>query len=184
MQKTECEKMLAGELYDASDKELMEMRIRARALMHEYNQTAYNKEQRERLLQKFLGKIGRNIDIQTPFFCDYGNHIFIGDNFYANFNCVILDCNYVRIGNNVMFGPNVQIYAAHHPVVAAERIKGPELASPIIIEDNVWIGGGSIICPGVTIGENTTIGAGSIVVKNIPANVVAVGNPCRTIRHL
>jgi maltose O-acetyltransferase len=184
MQKTEYEKMLAGELYDASDKKLMEMRIRARALMHIYNQTHYDKEQREILLQKLLGKIGKNIDIQTPFFCDYGNHIEVGDNFFANFNCVFLDCNFIRIGDNVFLGPSVQIYAAHHPVVAAERIKGPELASPVIIEDNVWIGGGSIICPGVTIGENTTIGAGSVVVKNIPANVVAVGNPCKTIKHL
>jgi maltose O-acetyltransferase len=184
MQKTEYQKMLAGELYDASDEELTEMRIHARALMQMYNQTLYDRPQREMLLQKILGKAGRNIDIQTPFFFDYGNHIFIGDNFYANFNCVILDCNYVRIGNNVMFGPGVQIYAAHHPVVAAERIKGPELASPITIEDNVWIGGGTIICPGVTIGANTTIGAGSVVVKNIPPGVVAVGNPCKVIRHL
>jgi maltose O-acetyltransferase len=184
MKKTEYQKMLAAELYDSSDKELMEMRIRARALMHVYNQTAYDKEQRELLLQKMLGKIGKNIDIQPPFFCDYGDHIIIGDNFYANFNCVILDCNYVRIGNNVMFGPSVQIYAAHHPIVAADRIKGPELASPVMIGDNVWVGGGSIICPGVTIGENTTIGAGSVVVKNIPANVVAVGNPCRVIKNL
>src|SRR4051812_46034773 len=108
MQKTEYQKMLAGELYDASDEELTEMRIHARALMQMYNQTLYDRPQREMLLQKILGKAGRNIDIQTPFFFDYGNHIFIGDNFYANFNCVILDCNYVRIGNNVMFGPGVQ----------------------------------------------------------------------------
>ena len=184
MQKTEYEKMLAGELYDASDHELMQMRIDARALMHVYNQTPYDKLQREMLLQKLLGRIGKNIDIQTPFFCDYGNHILIGDNFFANFNCVFLDCNFIKIGNNVFLGPNVQIYAAHHPVIAAERIKGSELASPVTIADNVWIGGGSIICQGVTIGENTTIGAGSVVVKNIPANVVAVGNPCRTIKHL
>jgi maltose O-acetyltransferase len=182
--KTEYEKMLAGELYDAGDKILTQMRIRARALMHVYNQTPYDKEQREMLLQKLLGKTGGNIDIQAPFFCDYGNHIFIGKNFYANFNCVILDCNYVRIGNNVMLGPGVQIYAAHHPVIAAERIKGPELATAIAIGDNVWIGGGSIICAGVTIGDNTTIGAGSVVVKNIPHNVVAVGNPCRVIKQL
>lgn len=101
-----------------------------------------------------------------------------------NFNCVSLDCNFTKIGNNVFLGPNVQIYAAHHPVIAVERIKGPELASPITIGDNVWIGGGTIICAGVTINENTTIGAGSIVVKNIPANVVAVGNPCKVIKSL
>src|SRR6478735_11293728 len=177
--KTEYAKMLAGELYDASDNELLNMRLKARAWMQEYNQTAFDKNLRTGLLQQLLGKTGINIDIQTPFYVDYGCHIETGDNFFANFNCVFLDCNYIKCGNNVFFGPNVQVYAAHHPVIAAERIKGPELASPIIINDNVWIGGASIICAGVTIGENTTIGAGSVVVKNIPANVVAVGNPCR-----
>lgn len=184
MQKNEYEKMLAGELYDSNDALLMKMRVHARALMQEYNQTPYDKEQRELLLKKMLGKIGNNIDIQTPFFCDYGTHIEIGDNFYANFNCVFLDCNFIKIGSNVMLGPNVQIYTAHHPVLAAERIKGPELATEIVIEDNVWIGGGTIICAGVTIGANTTIGAGSVVVKSIPANVLAVGNPCKVIRNL
>src|SRR6476646_2646676 len=166
------------------DEEIVEMRVNERTLMNKYNQTAIDKIQREALLQKLLGKIGKNVDIQTPFFCDYGKHIETGDNFFANFNCVFLDCNYIRIGNNVFLGPNVQVYAAHHPVIAAERIKGPELASPIVIKDNVWIGGGSIICAGVNIGENTTIGAGSVVVKDIPANVVAVGNPCKVIRAL
>lgn len=97
---------------------------------------------------------------------------------------MFLDCNYIKFGNNIFLGPNVQLYAATHPVIAAERIKGPELAYPIIIEDNVWIGGGSIICAGVTIGTNTTIGAGSVVVKDVPANVVAAGNPCKVIKHL
>jgi maltose O-acetyltransferase len=181
---TEYEKMLAGELYDSTDKQLLEMRIRTRALMSVYNQTPYDRERREMLLKQMLGKSGINTDIQTPFFCDYGTHIEIGDNFYANFNCVFLDCNFIKIGNNVMLGPNVQIYTAHHPVLAAERIKGTELATAIVIEDNVWIGGGSIICPGVTIGCNTTIGAGSVVVKNIPANVLAVGNPCSVVKNL
>ncbi len=181
---TEYQKMLAGELYDASDEELITMRIRARALTQKYNQTVYDKQLREILLCKMLCKIGTNIDIQTPFFVDYGCHIEAGDNFFANFNCVFLDCNYIKMGNNVFLGPNVQIYAAHHPIIAAERIKGPELASTISIGDNVWIGGGSIICAGVSIGDNTTIGAGSIVVKDIPANVVAAGNPCKVIRNL
>jgi maltose O-acetyltransferase len=184
MQKTEYQKMLAGELYDSSDEILFQMRVKARGILQEYNQTGYDKQQRESLLKKLLAKSGMNIDIQTPFFCDYGCHIEAGDNFYANFNCVFLDCNYIRIGNNVMMGPSVQVYTAHHPVLATERIKGPELASPITIGDNVWIGGGTIICPGVTIGENTTIGAGSVVVKSIPANVVAVGNPCGVIKQL
>jgi len=136
------------------------------------------------MLNSILGKMGTNIDIQTPFFCDYGCHIEVGDNFFANFNCVFLDCHYIKMGNNVFLGPGVQIYTAFHPVEAEERIKGPELASPVTIGDNVWIGGGSIICAGLTIGSNTTIGAGSVVVKDIPADVVAVGNPCRVIRNL
>lgn len=182
--KSEYQKMLAGELYDSSDELLMRMRIHARSLMQVYNQTAYDKAQREMLLKHILGKTGSNIDIQTPFYIDYGCHIEVGDNFYANFNCVFLDCNFIKMGNNVFLGPNVQIYTAHHPVIAAERIKGPELATCITIGDNVWIGGSSIICAGVTIGENTTIGAGSVVVKNIPANTLAVGNPCRVIKNL
>ena len=131
-----------------------------------------------------LGKMGTNIDIQTPFFCDYGCHIEVGNNFFANFNCIFLDCNYIKMGNNVFLGPAVQIYTAFHPVAAEERIKGPELALPVIIGDNVWIGGGSIICAGLTIGSNTTIGAGSVVVRDIPSGVVAAGNPCRVIRTI
>ena len=181
---TEYQKMLAGELYDAGDEELMQLRIRARSILQFYNQTGYDRKIRTAMLEKLLGKSGTNIDIQTPFFCDYGCHISVGNNFFANFNCVMLDCNYINIGNNVFMGPNVQLYAATHPVMANERIKGPELGQPVIIGDNVWIGGGSIICPGVTIGENSTIGAGSVVLKDIPANVVAAGNPCKVIRKL
>ena len=182
--KTEYQKMLDEELYDASDNELLSMRIKARAWMKEYNQTDYDKIKREQLLQQLFVSIGKNVEIQTPLYVDYGCHIKVGDYFFANFNCVFLDCNYIKMGNYVLLGPNVQMYGAHHPVHAHERIKGPELASPIIIGDNVWIGGGSIICAGVAIGDNTTIGAGSVVVKNIPSNVVAVGNPCRVIKNL
>ena len=181
---TEYEKMLAGELYNAGDEELLQMRIKARAWMQKYNQTAFDREKRTPMLKELFGKTENNIDIQTPFFCDYGCHIEVGDNFFANFNCVFLDCNYIRMGNNVFLGPNVQIYAATHPIIAEERIKGPELAFPITIGDNVWIGGSTIICAGVNIGSNTTIGAGSVVTKNIPANVVAVGNPCRVIKNI
>ena len=177
-------KLLGGELYNAGDEQLLHMRKVARVLLLKYNQTPYNVQIRRPLLQKLLGKLGTNIDIQTPFFCDYGCHVEVGDNFFANFNCVFLDCNYIRIGNNVFLGPAVQIYTAHHPVNAEERIKGPELATGVAIGYIVWIGGGSIICAGVTIGDNTTIGAGSVVVRNIPANAVAAGNPCRVIRRL
>ncbi|MBC7888126.1 MAG: sugar O-acetyltransferase [Ferruginibacter sp.] len=182
--KTEYQKMVAGELYDAGDAELVEMRTRAREMVQSYNQTGYDRQERTRALQKILRKTGSNIDIQTPFYCDYGCHISVGNNFFANFNCVFLDCNYIQMGDNVFLGPNVQVYAATHPLVAAERIKGPELALPVIIGDNVWIGGGSIICPGLTIGNNTTIGAGSVVVKSIPPDVLAAGNPCRIIKTL
>ena len=182
--KTEYEKMLAGELYDAGDPQLMEMRVKAKTWMRQYNQTAFDKPLREKMLKELFGKLGKNADIQTPFFCDYGCHIEVGNNFFANFNCVFLDCHYIKMGNNVFLGPHVQVYAAYHPVIAAERIKGPELAAPVIVNDNVWIGGGSILCAGITIGENTTIGAGSVVVKDIPANVVAVGNPCKVLREL
>jgi maltose O-acetyltransferase len=182
--KPEYEKMLRGELYDAGDELLTGMRVKARAWMQAYNQTNYDKQLREKLLQQLFARLGTNADIQAPFFCDYGCHIEAGDNFFANFNCIFLDCNFIKIGNNVFLGPNVQLYTAYHPVVAAERIKGPELAAPIIVGDSVWIGGGSIITAGVTIGKNTTIGAGSVVTKDIPANVVAVGNPCRVLREL
>jgi maltose O-acetyltransferase len=182
--KSAYEKMLDGELYDAGDRELIELRIKARELMHIYNLSTFEKENRSDILKRLLGRFGKNVDIQAPFFCDYGCHIEVGDNFFANFNCVFLDCNYIKCGDNVLLGPAVQIYTAHHPVPAAERIKGPELASPVTIGDNVWVGGGAIICAGVSIGSNTTIGAGSIVTRNIPANVVAAGNPCKVIRNL
>lgn len=181
---SEYEKMLAGELYDASDPELFNRRVRTRDLLREYNQTPYDLRVRKSILEKLLGKCQSNIDIQTPFFCDYGTHIEVGENFFANFNCVFLDCNYIRIGHTVFIGPNVHIYAAYHPVEAAERIKGPEYARPVVIGDHVWIGGNTVINPGVTIGANSTIGSGSVVTKDIPANVVAAGNPCRVLRTL
>ena len=131
-----------------------------------------------------LGEKGEGVYIEPPFYCDYGSNIFLGNKVYMNFNCVILDCNIVRIGDGTMLGPAVQIYAATHPLDAAQRAAGPELAYPVTIGRDVWIGGGAIIGPGVTIGDNTTIGAGSVVVKDIPANVFAAGNPCKAIRQL
>ncbi len=182
---TEREKMLAGQLYLASDPELAAARRRARALTRQYNDTAEEDEaERFRLLQELLGSVGAGTFIELPFRCDYGTYITVGERFYANFGCVILDCAPVRIGDDVMFGPSVHVYAAGHPVEAATRIAGPEYSAPVTVGDRVWIGGGSILCPGVTIGENTTIGAGSVVTRDIPANVVAVGNPCRVLRTL
>jgi len=183
--RTEREKMLAGELYVAADDELTALRNKARLLFAQYNLTAASQAaERHQLLKELLGACPVTIDIQPPFYCDYGVNTYIGNNCFINFNCTILDCAEVTIGENVMFAPNVQLYAAYHPIIAEERIKGPELAAPIRIGDNVWLGGGVIVCPGVTIGNNTTIGAGSVVTKDIPANVVAAGNPCRVIRQL
>jgi maltose O-acetyltransferase len=183
--RSEREKMLAGELYVAADAELTRMRNRARRLMRAFNNSTEEElELRGELLRELLGSVGQGSYIEPPFFCDYGSHIHIGDAFYMNFGGVILDCAEVRIGNQVMCGPNVQIYAATHPVDAAERCKGPELARPITIGNRVWIGGGAIILPGVTIGDDTVIGAGSVVTKDIPPRVSAAGNPCRVLREL
>jgi maltose O-acetyltransferase len=181
---TELQKMLAGELYDASDPVLVEMRARARELLARFNGLmAAPLAERVLVLGELFGRCS-SIDIQPPFFCDYGKHVLVGANCFMNFNCVILDCGWVRIGDNVQFGPAVQVYTAYHPLVAAVRIKGPELASPVTIGDNVWIGGGAIVCPGVEIGANTTIGAGSVVTRSIPEGVFAAGNPCRVVRSL
>lgn len=182
---TEREKMLAGELYVAADPELTELRRKARRLTRLYNATTEEEEaERTRLLHELFGRIGSGSVIEPPFHCDYGCHLHAGDRLYVNFGCIVLDCAEVWIGDDVMLGPSVQIYAAHHPLDAARRVAGPELASPITIGDRVWIGGGAILCPGISIGANTTVGAGSVVTRDIPANVLAVGNPCRVIREL
>jgi maltose O-acetyltransferase len=177
--------MLAGELYRASDPELSAARRRARRLTRLYNRTTEEETARRlELLRELFGRIGTTVEIEPPFACDYGDNVFADDGLYVNFGCVILDCARVDIGRNVQIGPGVHIYTAHHPTDADERATGLELASPVRIGENVWIGGGSIICPGVTIGEGTSIGAGSVVVRDVPAGVVAAGNPCRVLRQL
>ncbi|MBL8878554.1 MAG: sugar O-acetyltransferase [Phycisphaerales bacterium] len=177
--------MLAGELYEAWDPDLVRRRARARDLTARYNATRQGDlDVRRAVLCELLGRCGEKVWIEPPFHCDYGENIEMGDNVYLNFNCVMLDCAPIRLDRNVMVGPAVQFYAAYHPLSAAERIKGPERAAPITVGDNVWIGGGAILLPGVTIGENTTIGAGSVVTKNVPAGVLAAGNPCRVVRQL
>lgn len=184
-EKTEKQKMLAGELYLASDPELAAESLRAAQLVQRYNQTpAGARQHRTEILRELLGQVGDEPQIVPPFHCDYGSNIFVGHRFYMNYGGVILDCNTVHIGDDVLCAPYVQIYTAHHPVDPTVRLSGRELASPIRIGNNVWIGGGAIICPGVTIGDNTTIGAGSVVTQDIPANVVAVGNPCRVLRSV
>lgn len=182
--KTEKQKMLAGELYDALDPELVQARERARDLCWDLNATRESEnDNRRRILQELLGSGGDSVWMQPPFFCDYGSNIYLGERVYFNFNCVILDVCEVRIGEYSFFGPGVQIYAATHPVHAKLR-RTQEYGKPVTIGSDVWVGGGAIILPGVTIGSKTVIGAGSVVTKDIPDGVVAAGNPCRIIREI
>lgn len=180
---SERDKMLAGELYRADVPELVAALRRARRLTRLYNQTTEEEvERRAEILAELFARVGPKVDIQPPFHCDYGNNISIGHHVFMNFGCVILDCNRVAIGDYVQMGPGVHIYTAYHPTDPDVRRTGLELAAPVRVGDNVWLGGGVIVCPGVTVGDNTSVGAGSVVTKDLPANVVAVGNPCRVLR--
>lgn len=182
---SEKQKMLSGQPYFASDPVLVSERMHARKLIEAYNSSSSdNPLLRSEILRKLFQGIGPGEEIEPPFYCDYGNNISIGKKFFANFGCAILDCNRVTIGDNVLMGPYVQVYAAYHPVDPLERLSGRELSAPVIIGNNVWIGGGVIVLPGVTIGDNSVIGAGSVVTKNIPENSVAAGNPCVIKRKL
>lgn len=182
---SEKEKQQAGELYFSDDKELVAERVTAKKLCAEYNDAPYNDYQkRYRLLDRLLALRGENTVIEPNFFCDYGYNIVLGDNFYANHNCVILDCADVVFGDNVFIGPNCGFYTAEHPIDADERNSGLEYALPINVGSNVWIGGNVIVLGGVTIGDNVVIGAGSVVTKDIPSDVVAFGNPCKVIRKI
>ena len=177
--------MLAGELYHSADAELTDERDIAKEQLYTYNRLRPSeKEEREELLRVLLGSAGANLLVEQPLYCDYGYNIHVGENFYANFGCTILDGAPVRIGNNVLLGPHVSIYTAGHPLNPETRASGLEYAYPVTIGDNVWIGGQAVILPGVRIGENTVIGAGSVVTRDIPANVVALGNPCRVLREI
>lgn len=153
--------------------------------IQEYNQMdVTDMAGKSELLHRILGKVGENICVLQPFHCDYGTHISVGDNFFANYNCVILDVAHVEIGNNVFLAPNVAIYTAGHPIHPEARNSMYEYGIPVTIGNNVWIGGNSVILPSVTIGDNVVIGAGSVVTKDIPANVIAAGNPCKVIRKI
>lgn len=174
--------MLAGELYDPLDPELVAARNRARDLCQDLNATREGQQaERRRIVRELLGAGGDDVWLQPPFFCDYGSNIFLGKKCFFNFNCVVLDVCAVRIGDCTLFGPAVQIYTATHPMEAELR-RTQEFARPIEIGSDVWVGGGAIICPGVTIGSRSIIGAGSVVTRDIPADVFAAGNPCRVIR--
>lgn len=183
---TEKEKCEKGLLYDANyDQELINERMAVKDLCLEYNQLKNSDaEGRGILIRKILGKTKENICIEPSFWCDYGYNIEVGDNFYSNHNLVILDCAKVTFGNYVFIGPNCSFYTASHPLDVKQRNQGLESAHPITVGDNVWFGGNVVVLPGVTIGNNSVIGAGSVVTKDIPDNVVAVGNPCRIIKHI
>jgi len=183
MSKTEKQKMISGELYSAFEDELISERASARKLFTELNNPGKSTpEARAVLLKKLFGVCGKNVWIESPFFCDYGHLISVGDNVFINFNCTILDAAEVIIGNDVLLGPNVHIYSATHPTDSTVRAQGLEFAKPVCIEDNVWVGGSVVVCPGVTIGARTVIGAGSVVTKNLPPDVIAAGNPCRVVK--
>lgn len=181
--RTEKEKMLAGETYNCLDDELKSERQQTKNILSIFNQTE-DMPERQIILEKLLGKIEKNSLIEPPFYCSYGYNIFIGENVFLNFSCTILDCNEVKIGHNVMIGPGVQIYTAAHLLQAQPRIQGWEVAKPILVEDNVWLGGSAILLPGVKVGRNAVVGAGSVVSRDVPANTVVAGNPARVIREI
>lgn len=191
---TEKEKMLAGQLYDCGDPELIAQWHRAKDLARAYNNTdSADIEKKERILNEMLGGRGANLWITPPFFVDYGIHIYFGDNCEVNMNCTFLDDNIIRIGDNALIAPNVQIYTAFHPTNASDRFGEAKedgsfafcrtQTAPVTIGDHVWIGGGAIIMPGVRIGDNVVIGAGSVVTRDIPSNTIVYGNPCRVRRE-
>lgn len=182
---TEREKMVRGELYLASDPELVEARVRARRLLARFNASdPGDAAARVALMRELFGGVGSDVWIEPPFQCDYGTQITLGAGVFVNFGGVFLDPGPITIGAGTQIGPNVQILTADHPLDARTRAAGPELGRAITIGERVWLGGGVIVCPGVSIGADTTIGAGSVVTRDVPAGVVAVGNPCRVLRKI
>jgi maltose O-acetyltransferase len=182
-ERTEKEKMLAGEKYNCLDPDLDIERQKVKEHLWLYNRTEFLSK-RKPVLRQLLGQLGQNSIVEPPFYCVYGQNIYIGDYSFLNLGCTILDCNKVKIGNHVMIGPNVQIYTAAHELLAEERIQGLEVAKPVVIEDRVWIGGGAILLPGVSIGHNAVVGAGAVVSRSVPVNTIVVGNPARVIREI
>jgi acetyltransferase-like isoleucine patch superfamily enzyme len=182
---SEQEKMISGQLYNSTDEKLSQQRIKAKKLCRQYNNLEPdNYEERKSILKELLGKTKKNFWIEPNFWCDYGYNIEIGENFYSNHNLVILDPAKVTFGDNVFIAPNCGFYTAGHPIDAELRNQLLEFAYPITVGNNVWFGGNVVVLPGVTIADNVVIGAGSVVTKDIPANVVAVGNPCKVLREI
>jgi maltose O-acetyltransferase len=183
--RTEKEKMLAGEMYNPADAQLVKDREYARRQVRIYNETSETEgEKRTQLLRELFGSTGENVYIELNIRVDYGYNIFVGENFSANFDCVILDVCEVRFGDNCMLAPGVHVYTATHPLDPTERNSGKEYAKPIIFGDNVWIGGSAVINPGVSIGDNVVIASGSVVTKDVPNNVVVGGNPANVIKKI
>ena len=179
------ELMLAGQPYFAGDPELVAERLRCTKAIMAYNLTAPDAAlERRTLLEGLLGGLGVDVDIQPPFHCDYGHQIHVGARFFANYNLVALDVARITVGDDVQLGPNVQLLTAGHPLDPVARRNKQEWGKPITIGNNVWLGGGAIVCPGVTIGDNAVVGAGAVVTRDVPANVVVVGNPARVLRQL
>lgn len=177
--------MLAGELYLATDPQLVAEDLRAQQILYRFNMSRPDAEEERRLLLgELFAVFGTGSVLKPPFRCDYGSNISIGEGTFINYDCIFLDCNRITIGREVQIAPRVQIYTASHPLDADTRRSNLEFALPVVIEDGVWLGGGAIICPGVTVGENAVIGAGSVVTRDIPSDVLAVGNPCRVLRSL
>lgn len=178
-------RMLAGELYMASDPELTSEHLRAQAILAKFNATAADAaDERRILLTELFDSLGEETVVKPTLRCDYGDNISTGARTFVNYDCVFLDCNRIAIGDDVQIGPGVHIYTATHPIAAEARRSGLEYARPVSIGNGVWLGGGAIVCPGITIGDNAVVGAGSVVTRDLPGNVVAAGNPCRIIRRL
>jgi len=181
---TEKEKMLSGQMYSYKSEELDNERLAAEELVIEYNKLSPRKTQNSELLKTLFGSVKQNFVLKQPFYCDYGYNIHIGENFFSNFNFTVLDEAEVRVGDNVLIGPNVSLYTVNHAINVTQRNEGIEYAKPIHIGDNVWIGGNTVILQGVSIGNNSIVGAGSVVTKNVPPGVIAAGNPCKVIRTI
>jgi len=183
--KSEKQKMLDGELYEPWDLELVKERERARYLTRMFNQTLESEhDERVQAIKNLFGSTGEKVYLEPNFRCDYGYNIHVGENFFANFDCVILDVCEVRFGDHCMLGPGVHIYTATHPVNPFERIKGPEFGKPVTIGHHAWIGGGAIINPGVTIGDNVIVASGAVITKDVPSNTIVGGNLARVIKEI
>lgn len=182
--KSEYEKMIHGEYYDSLSEETLVRVRRARVLTDKMMEHKYDEEEKSRIIKELFGSAGEKVAVNPPFTCDHGDHIHVGENFFANYDCTIMDACDVTIGKNCLLGPKVSIFSVGHPVDVSLRTQGLAIAKPVTIGDNVWIGGNSVICPGVTIGNNVVVAAGAVVTKDVPDSVLVGGNPAKIIKKL